>query len=44
VICEETRAQRATVVADVLETTDQKLGVSAGALVLSIDAACAQGD
>jgi hypothetical protein len=41
-ICYETRKARADVARDVAVTTDDKLAVSAGTLVLLVDAGCAQ--
>lgn len=40
-ICDETRKARADVARDVVATTDDKLAVSAGTLVLLVDAGCA---
>jgi hypothetical protein len=41
-ICDGTREARADVARDVVATTDDKLAVSAGTLVVLVDAGCAR--
>lgn len=41
-LCAGTRAQRAKVAADVAATADDRLALSAGGLVVLIDAGCAK--